>query len=842
MTLLESALKYASIGWPVFPCVPKWKTPACRNGFHDATTDQKKITDWWTKNPEYNIGVRCGSQGAKILCLDIDCKKDKNGFLWLKYQDTFIATAEQDTPSKGKQFMFQMPEEHIKSSSDELAVGVDIRADGGYFVAPPSVIVKRDGYDYSGQYEWISDQSPFEIKIPNTPEWLLDLLRKTTTDIFDVPDPDQKTSAAIVPISKVIEKYSIKLKQISPGKFAGAHPIHGSSNGLNFRVDTINNQWACWRHKKPDGNPVGGGPLQLIAMMEGILDCSECVHHSLSGDRFKRVLDVVELQFGISRDRFNSESIDSISSAIKSASEMADRGALVSELKRVSGLMAKMKDADILPLFSLMKRTCKLSSDELKAMKLTVSEKRRNSSPVENSIVLDFDQFGNPKTSDLNISLIIDKDPSFANGFKKELFSNEVRVMHGADWCYGDKKFPRPIKDDDIDCIKRHIMDKHGLQPKFLQVNEMVRSCAVRNSYDELNDYLNSLEWDGVPRLETWMHKAFKVEDSLYHRRIGKLVLVAAVKRALFPAIKYDHVLVLAGDQSIMKSTSIETLSGEDWYIEMKLDEKDRDIVQKMQGKWIIELSEGISLKKKESSDMKMFIVQKKHKERFAYARNMETYSRRSIFIMTINPTSIGYLPDKTGNRRYLIVRISHDVDIKWLKLNRDQLFAEAMADVNKDYPIYLDKTADAEVLKHLEKEHGIAEIKDDWEDVIVRWLLTEQTVVNEHSSYRNQPTQKIFSVPEYSNCLTIFINVFGGNPLDYCVVKHGHRIGGILTKLGIKYKSYRSEGDVHRGFPTRELSNALKNKSTVEMAENITKCNETFPDAIEHEKIEWEE
>lgn len=807
MTNIDWALKYASIGWHIFPVVQGWKTPACKNGFNDATTDIKKIKEWWEKNPNYNIGVRCGSNGSKILCLDIDKKKDKNGFSWLNQQD-MIPSIEQDTPSGGKQFIFTMPEEHIKSSSDEISIGVDIRADGGYFIAPPSKIASRDGYPFSGDYEWITDQSPFEMPIPQAPDWLLDELRKTTVDVIEIDNSDKEHSS-ILPISDVINKYNIKLKQITPGNFAGAHPVHGSSNGLNFRVDIINNRWSCWRHKKPDGNPVGGGVLHLIAMIEGILSCEECVPKSLSGDRFSKVMDIVENKFGLSRDRFNLESVDSITSAIKKASQIEDRQAMIEDLKRIAVLMAKMKDIDALPLFTLIKKSCKLSGDEMKALKLTLSDSRKKSRSNQDSILVDFDLMGNPRDTDQNISLLLDKDKNLSGVFKKELFSNEIRVLSGKNWCYGDTRFPRPIKDDDIDCIKRYMMEKHWIQPKWNSVNEMVRSCAIRNSYDSLNDYLKSLKWDGVERLESWLHNAFKVEDSEYHRRIGKMVLVAAVKRALIPAIKYDHVLVLAGDQSIMKSTAIETLASEDWFIEMKLDDKDKDIVQKMQGKWIIELSEGIPLKKKESDEMKMFIVQKKHKERFAYARNMETYSRRSIFIMTINPTSIGYLPDKTGNRRYLIVRMTNDVDIKWLQSNRDQLFAEALAECNKDYPIYLDKVNDEKVITQLEKEHSIAEIKDDWEDVIINWLITGQTIIKD--TYHGASSIRSFPVPEYSNCLNIFVNVFGGDPINYDIGKHGRRIGGILTKLGLKNKSYRSGDDISKGFPVRELSEKLK-------------------------------
>ena len=69
--MLEYALKYAALGWAIFPCRPNDKRPATSHGCLDATTDADQIREWWTKIPDLNIGLACGEISG-ITALDID--------------------------------------------------------------------------------------------------------------------------------------------------------------------------------------------------------------------------------------------------------------------------------------------------------------------------------------------------------------------------------------------------------------------------------------------------------------------------------------------------------------------------------------------------------------------------------------------------------------------------------------------------------------------------------------------------------------------------------------------------------------------------------------------------
>jgi len=186
---LDWALKYAAIGWHVHPLVPGAKIPPSGGkGLLDATTDPARIKKWWGDNPNYNIGIRCG-QGFGVMCLDVDNKNGKNGFEWIKAQAGDLPiTAEQITPSGGRQYIFKAPNELIPSSAGSLAPGIDIRGEGGYFLIPPSNLIATKEYRFSGTYEWLTDQAPFEIELALAPDWLLKAIKESAkSERFKLP-------------------------------------------------------------------------------------------------------------------------------------------------------------------------------------------------------------------------------------------------------------------------------------------------------------------------------------------------------------------------------------------------------------------------------------------------------------------------------------------------------------------------------------------------------------------------------------------------------------------------------------------------------------------------------
>jgi len=169
MTTHEAAMKYAENGIAVFPIVPNCKNPLTPNGFKDATADMDVNNQAWHRASNANVGMATGTVNG-IMVVDVDCKNGVNGEESLheleKYYGNLPVTRKHNTPSGGYHLLFRIASMAVPSSASSIGDGLDVRADGGYVVAPPSV-VKND--KCSGKY---IVENP-EVPIADAPEWLI---------------------------------------------------------------------------------------------------------------------------------------------------------------------------------------------------------------------------------------------------------------------------------------------------------------------------------------------------------------------------------------------------------------------------------------------------------------------------------------------------------------------------------------------------------------------------------------------------------------------------------------------------------------------------------------------
>ena len=171
-TLLAAALDYAGgNGWSVFPLWPRSKEPACKHGFKNATTNPATIRRYWLAQPEFNIGVATGLISG-IWILDTDGTIGAETLRDLEARHSPIPSTLTSLTSRGPHLWFRA-DRPIQSSAARVGLGLDVRGDGGYVLAPPSV-------HPSGRiYTWSVDCSINALAI--APEWLVALTRKRPT-------------------------------------------------------------------------------------------------------------------------------------------------------------------------------------------------------------------------------------------------------------------------------------------------------------------------------------------------------------------------------------------------------------------------------------------------------------------------------------------------------------------------------------------------------------------------------------------------------------------------------------------------------------------------------------
>lgn len=182
------ALDYANRGFYVFPlhhplgdgcsclkghdCPKKTigKHPIPHKGHTEATLDPARIKAWWKAHPRANIGIATGKEFGGVIVIDLDVGKDKNGqekegqdnwSLWTLQNQVEDWACRQISGSGGRHLFFRSNSD-IQSSIGILK-GVDVRAQGGYIIAAPSLHVSRN------RYVWEDGMSPFDFDLPDLP-------------------------------------------------------------------------------------------------------------------------------------------------------------------------------------------------------------------------------------------------------------------------------------------------------------------------------------------------------------------------------------------------------------------------------------------------------------------------------------------------------------------------------------------------------------------------------------------------------------------------------------------------------------------------------------------------
>ncbi|MGY8679773.1 VapE domain-containing protein [Bradyrhizobium sp. UFLA05-153] len=328
---------------------------------------------------------------------------------------------------------------------------------------------------------------------------------------------------------------------------------------------------------------------------------------------------------------------------------------------------------------------------------------------------------GKPLPTLANAMIALTSDPRICNCYALDEMLCAVMLVQpiGCD----DPAFkPRPLTDVDVTELQQWLQVSGLVDISKDNVHNAVSLRATQCAYHPVKDYFNSLDWDGIARTDSWLTKYLGAEASNYVSQVGEMFLIAIVARIFQPGCQADHMLVLEGDQGMLKSSVCKVLGGE-YFCDNLPDISTKDASQHLRGKLLIEVGEMHAMSKADKSLLKSFLTRTVERYRPSYGRLEVIEPRQCNFIGTTNKRE--YLRDETGGRRFWPVW-TNVIDIEGLRRDRDQLFAEAAHHYRAGKPWWPNKEFERQ---HIKPQQAERYEHDSWEEQIEDYLATQLRV-----------------------------------------------------------------------------------------------------------------
>lgn len=328
---------------------------------------------------------------------------------------------------------------------------------------------------------------------------------------------------------------------------------------------------------------------------------------------------------------------------------------------------------------------------------------------------LELERNGTVKDTLSNICIILRHDPHL-QGIVYNQFTNLLDVKEPLPW----RQVKPGWSDTDLACAKLYFERTYGIWSPTKFKDALLAVTSAERLYHPVRDYLDALVWDGELRLERLLIDYLGADDTPYVRAVTRKTLIAGVARIYEPGVKFDSILVLNGPQGIGKSTFFSRL-GLRWYSDSLTiaDMKDKTAPEKLQGYWLLEISELAGMKKMDVETVKSFITRTDDKYRQSYGVSVESHPRSCIIVGTTNSDG-GFLRDITGNRRFWPVRVTGNSDKHpWQMDEIDQIWAEAVHSYQEGEQLFLTDDVAAEAYA----QQRDAMETDDREGVVQEYL-----------------------------------------------------------------------------------------------------------------------
>lgn len=295
-----------------------------------------------------------------------------------------------------------------------------------------------------------------------------------------------------------------------------------------------------------------------------------------------------------------------------------------------------------------------------------IEEKLKSGKPLASSLVMLLLDCHETKDKELvpyhsksNIKIILDRDANLCGLLKYNELTQTICVMRRPMWKAPSSFYE--MRDVDLYNIQLYIEQVYGIKDSNNKVLNIINIVANENSFNPIADYfMDELpEWDGMPHVENLLPDYLGANKNVLNTELLKLWMLGAINRVFHPGCKFDYMLVLVGEQGKGKSTFFRKMAiKEEWYYDNFNTIQGDAAFEKLRGLWIPELGELLALKSaKDTESIKAFVSSTKDRYRDKYGKLSENRPRRCVFAGTTN--TMQFLQDKTGNRRFLPIRIN---------------------------------------------------------------------------------------------------------------------------------------------------------------------------------------
>ncbi len=886
---LDAALYYASVlGWAVFPlhtarngrcscpdpqpngkpggarCESKGKHPRTERGLNDASKDPAKIQAWWKRWPDAQVGVATG-EASGFVVLDVDVSKGKPGRESLaRLEAEFGALPSAPTSitgSGGDHLLFALPGAALTNSTSKVGQGLDVRANGGYIVAPPSL------HESGGVYRWREGAEPWILSPAAMPLWLFEKARKAPRLVPDAPVP----APGDHPLSERMRRASAYLARV-PGAVSGerghdttwaaALPIvrgFDLPRGVAIQILLEEYNPRCrppWTREeiehKVDGALVPSGENQPRAGY--LLDdprrarpayAAPSRTQAPSGPGVNGAAAMAEEQAERASDGVNC--VDQILEAVREA------GTGLEGKEQKAAHTARALAPDLLSVASTIDDGSPEGLSlrrELKALGITAQEfnaalkwfraKAKRRTPVDWEKGLGLNKQGDIRANVANAITILQCHPDWQGVLAWDDFRDTIIFRSPPPWHDHDRPQKtergdegRYLTDANTTSLTAWLSRNYKIDLSDEHTYKAARTVAQGhgNRINSLTDWLDSLRWDASDRIgsrssdgPSWLTTYLGVADTPYTRFVGRVWLVSAIARAYRPGCQADLALILEGQQGRLlnqgsgKSSALRILFAE-YFSESPLDMHSKDRFVNLRGVWCQSFDELASFGKTSKEIVKNFITSLYDIYRPPYGRDSVKVDRRCVFSGTLNPKGLGYFEDETGNRRYLPVTcgVVHPVDLEGLARDRELIWAQARELYQsgvKWHPV----TDEEKAFCNEEQEQRVE--ADVWDEPVLRYL-------------RGLSVHTTTMADVLSNALRIEVK-------DHAKDKAPARVSRILTRLGWLHE--RPSIDGVRMLRYRRPEPAALEAQLARAREDLTKAEADLEAAREKvRRLEWQ-